>query len=186
MTVTVSPAPPPPPPDPLPSVRTAWLNSQVPAVLRVPLAHSGCMAKVPVGSTRSADFAPGPAFHSHRSAFSSPAESVHPPGGFWSVIVSAYSWPPTIEKPSSRPACPPLTKFSPHARPASVTYGRFVNAMSPYGEVTGPPGNVESPFQSCQPQKLPDDVLNPSGCVPVGDRIRYWAFLLACAVSLPK
>src|SRR5207237_7997323 len=67
----------------------------------------------------------------HSSPFSWPNKEVQPPGGFCSVSVSAYSWPFTIEKPSSRPAEPPLTKFSPQLAPWSVTYGMLVYARSP-------------------------------------------------------
>src|SRR6266700_3230903 len=176
----------PPPPVPPPLRTIAWVNSHVPPALPVPLTQSGCIANVPVVSLRLAVLAPGPVFHWHRSAVSSPLASVPPPGGFWSVMVSAYSWPLTIDTPSSRPALPELTKFLPHARPASVIYGRFENATWPYDDDAGPPGSVESPFQSCQPQKSPDGVLNPSGWVPAGDRMTYCAFLFDAAVVLPK
>src|SRR5215467_9858305 len=91
---------------------------------------------MPVAATVTVGFRPGrgaadqvPVFpplvpgviQAHLSAFSCPEESVHPPAGFWSVMVSAYSWPFTIEKPSSRPALPALTKFSPQVAPRSVT-----------------------------------------------------------------
>jgi hypothetical protein len=65
-------------------------------------------------------------------------------------------------------------------------YGRFVNAMSPYGDETGPPGSPESPLQSCQAQKLPLAVLKPSGWVPFGDTMTYCALRLEAAVVFPK
>ena len=35
--------------------------------------------------------------HAHSSAFSWPVlKLVQPPAGFWSVMVSAYSWPSTM------------------------------------------------------------------------------------------
>src|SRR5262249_38400972 len=127
-TVTVFPPP--------PLVTMAWVNSQVPAPPAPSLPQVDCSANVPVASVRLAACAPGPVFQAHLSAFSEPPESVQPPAGFWSVMVSEYSCPLTIENPSSRPALPPFTKFSPHDAPRSVTYGMLVNAMSPYGEVT--------------------------------------------------
>src|SRR5205085_9218137 len=106
----------------------------------------------------------------HLSPFSLPELSVQPPAGNVSVIVSAYSWPSTIETPSRVPAEPELTKFSPQLAPASVTYGRLVKAMSglPGG---GETASDESPVKSCHAQKL--DVAKPSGEVPVGDTITY-------------
>ncbi len=47
----------------------------------------------------------------HLSAFSSPLRSSQPPFGYWSVIVSAISWPSTIVMPALPPR--PL-KFAPH------------------------------------------------------------------------
>src|SRR3974377_2421501 len=109
-----------------------WVASQVPAPPAPSLAQVVCMAKVPVGSERSNDppLVPG-VIQAHLSPVSKPLESVHPPAGFWSVMVSAYSWPSTMDMPSLAPALPELTKFAPQEAPASVTYGRFVNAMSP-------------------------------------------------------
>src|SRR3982074_1863404 len=109
-----------------------WLASQVPAPPAPSLAHVVCMAKVPVGSERSNDppLVPG-GIQAHLSPFSLRPESVHPPAGFWAVIVSAYSWPSTMEMPSFAPALPALTKFAPQDAPASVMYRRFMNAMSP-------------------------------------------------------
>src|SRR5215468_1081570 len=91
-----------------PLVTTAWLASQAPAPPAPSLAQVVCMAKVPVASVRSNDppLVPG---------------VIQAPGGFWSVMVSAYSWPFTMEMPSRRPAPPALTKFSPQEAPASVT-----------------------------------------------------------------
>ncbi len=84
------------------------------------------------------------------------------------------------------PALPELTKFWPQLVPASVTYGMLVNAMSPTEELTAPPVSVVSPFQSCHAQKLPPEVLKPSGWVPFGDTMTYWALRLDAAVVLPK
>src|SRR5690348_5121954 len=67
----------------------------------------------------------------HLSPFSAPLPSSQPPFGYWSVIVSAISWPSTIVIPAFEPR--PL-KFAPHEPPASVMYGRFVYAMFPYGD----------------------------------------------------
>ena len=58
----------------------------------------------------------------------------------------------------------------------------LVKAISPYGDVTPTNG---SPFQSCQAQNVPLGP-NPSGWVPVGDRMSYCASRLAAAVVLPK
>src|SRR5256885_2864219 len=149
------------------------------------LAHVDCIAKAPVVNGTLAD-APGPELrHAHLSAFSSPAPSTQPPAGFWSVIVSAYSWPSTIVTPSSSPALPALTKFVPQLPPASVTYGRLVKAMSPTVDGIAPPMSVSSPFQSCHAQKLPP-ALNPSGVVPVGETTTYCALRLDAGVVLPK
>src|SRR5689334_17432766 len=62
----------------------------------------------------------------------------------------------------------------------------FVNATSPTVDVTVPPLSVVSPFQSCQAQKPPLGVLKPSGLVPCGDTITYWALRFEAAVVLPK
>src|SRR5438034_11838996 len=131
--------------------------------------------------------APGPEVsHAHLSAFSSPLASTQPPAGFWSVMVSAYSWPSTIVTPSSVPELSLCRKFSPQLPPASTTYGRLVNAMSPMlCESIGPPISVGSPFQSCQAQKLPP-LLNPSGVVFVGDTTTYCALRFFAALVLPK
>src|SRR5205814_3905373 len=60
------------------------------------------------------------------------------------------------------------------------------NAMSPTLDETAPPLSVVSPFQSCQAQKLPPAVLNPSGWVPFGDTITYCALRFAAALVLLK
>src|SRR5215510_5143845 len=93
-------------------VTMAWLASHAPAPPAPSLAQVVCMAKVPVASVRLNDppLVPG-VIQAHLSAFSAPEESVQPPAGFWSVMVSAYSWPLTMEMPSRRPALPALTKF---------------------------------------------------------------------------
>src|SRR5947207_3610791 len=131
--------------------------------------------------------APGPEVsQAHLSAFSSPLASTQPPGGFWSVMVSAYSCPSTIVMPSVSPLASWCTNRAPQLPPASVTYGRFVNAMSPMlCESIGPPISVVSPFQSCQAQKLPP-LLNPSGVVFVGDTTTYCALRFFAALVLPK
>src|SRR5262244_1815459 len=103
-------------------VTMGWLASHAPAPPAPSLAQVVCMAKVPVASVRLNDppLVPG-VIQAHLSAFSAPLESVQPPAGFWSVMVSAYSWPFTREMPSRRPAPPALTKLSPQEAPASVT-----------------------------------------------------------------
>src|SRR6266536_256061 len=63
------------------------------------------------------------------SPFSAPPEVSQPVLAFGSVIVSAYSWPPTIVTPSVAgltPVPPVGMKLAPHAAPASLTYGMFV------------------------------------------------------------
>src|SRR5215471_5899679 len=63
----------------------------------------------------------------------------------------------------------------------------LVNAMSPYEEGAAPPPvSVVSPLKSCQAQKPPSGVLNPSGVVPVGDMMTYWTKRLDAGVVLPK
>src|SRR5215471_15177054 len=63
----------------------------------------------------------------------------------------------------------------------------LVNATSPSGEETAPPLRLVSPFQSCHAQKsCAAWVLNPSGWVPCGDRMTYWASRLEPGVVLPK
>ena len=61
-----------------------------------------CIANEPVEKATNAA-APWPELiHAHSSPFSCPVNEepvllTHPPAGFWSVRVSAYSWPPTME-----------------------------------------------------------------------------------------
>src|SRR5438067_2434084 len=155
--------------------------------LFVSLDHVDCMAKLPVVNDTFAE-APWPEeIQAHLSAFSSPTLSVQPPGGFWSLMVSEYSWPSTMVTPSIVPALPPLTKFWPQLVPASVTYGMLVNAMSPIPPVlTVPPVSWVSPFQSCHAQNCPLGVLKPSGVVPCGERMTYCELRFADAVVLPK
>jgi hypothetical protein len=76
------------------------------------------MANVPVGRVSRAILPVPVCCQAHLSAVSSPSKSTQPPGGFWSVIVSAYSWPSTIETPSSWPALPERTKCAPQSAPA--------------------------------------------------------------------
>src|SRR5579859_1371784 len=99
-------------------VTMAWLPSQAPLPPEPSLAHVVWTAKVPVVSERSNEppLVPG-VIQAHLSPFSAPLESVYPPAGFWSVTVSAYSWPSTMETPSSGPLL--LTKFCPQEVPAS-------------------------------------------------------------------
>src|SRR5713226_4849383 len=89
-----------------------------------------------------------------------------------------------MEMPSLAPPLPELTKPAPKEAPASVMYGRFVNAMSPYGELTPPPLRVASPLSSCQAQN--PLVSQPSGLAPCGEMTMYCASRLAAAVVLPK
>src|SRR5436305_7945173 len=66
----------------------------------------------------------------HRSPFSEPPLVSQPLLAAGSVIVSAYSCPPTIVTPSVAPLTPvpPVaTKFAPQEAPASLTYGMLVN-----------------------------------------------------------
>jgi hypothetical protein len=174
--VTVTVLPPPPPPTIACDIRQSLTS----------LDHVVCIANEPVENATLADASAPEVSHAHLSPFSSPLLSVQPPAGFWSVIVSAYSCPSTIVTPSSVPELPEFTKPCPQVLPASVTYGMLVNAMSPTLDETGPPGSVESPFQSCHAQNWPLDVLNPSGLVPCGDTMTYWALRFAAAVVLPK
>lgn len=72
--------------------------------------HVPCIANEPLANaTFCAPPVPPVPTHAHLSAFSAPDESVQPPAGFWSVIVSAYSCPATIVTPSSAPAAPAFT-----------------------------------------------------------------------------
>src|SRR5947207_14418978 len=148
------------------------------------LDHVDCMANDPVVNG-TATIAPGPELsQAHLSAFSSPPASFQPPDGFWSVMVSAYSWPSTIVTPSSTPSAPGCTKFSPQLPAASVTYGRLVNAMSPTVDWIGPPGKLPSPFQSCQAQNPAFGKL--SGIRPCEDTTTYCALRFAAALVFPK
>src|SRR5437660_1430147 len=68
----------------------------------------------------------------------------------------------------------------------AVTYGRLVNAMSPTFDTTGPGVRLVSPFQSCQAQKPPLGVSNPSGWVPCGETTTYCALRLSPGLVLLK
>src|SRR5262249_66765 len=179
VTVTVLPPP--------PLATMGWLAWHAPAPPLPSLAQVVCMAKVPVPVDRSNEppGVPG-GIQAHLSPFSAPLASVYPPGGFWSVMVSAYSWPFTIDTPSKVPPGPPLTKFWPRDAPMSVMEGVLVNAISPTAEATGAPLRVVSPFQSCHAQNCPEGVLYPSGWVLCGDTMMYCASRLEAAVVLPK
>ncbi len=111
-------------------VTIAWLASQDPLPLLPSLPQMVWTAYVPVPVVRSKlpPEVPG-VIHAQTSPTSEPLELVQPPAGFWSVMVSLYSWPSTIVTPSSVPLL--LTKSWPQEVPASVMYGRLVNAMSP-------------------------------------------------------
>src|SRR5437764_10252747 len=87
------------------------------ALLSLP--HVDCTANEPVASVMFCDLPVPEEIQAHLSAFSEPWMSVQPPAGNWSVIVSAYSWPNTMVKPSVTPALPELTKFSPQLDPMS-------------------------------------------------------------------
>jgi hypothetical protein len=104
-------------PPPLPTM--GWLMSHPPPPPLASLAHMLCTAKLPVASDRSAapPVVPG-RIQAHLSPISSPLESVQPPAGFWSVMVSVYSWPSTMETPSRVPLR--FTKSCPQLKPASV------------------------------------------------------------------
>src|SRR5215470_2803071 len=69
-----------------------------------------------------------------------------------------------------------------HRVPASMTYGRLVNTMLPYGEDEP---IAPSPFQLCQAQDG-DPALKLPGCVPGGDAMTYCAYWLSADVVLPK
>src|SRR5436305_14625273 len=99
-----------------------WLLLQPPEPLAAEFDQVVCMANRPVGSesTNAPPLLPG-LIQAHLSAFSSPVRSVQPPDGFWSVMVSAYSCPSTIEKPSRLPPAPERTKCVPQEEPMSVT-----------------------------------------------------------------
>jgi len=97
-------------------VSIAWLMEHTAPSLENVL----CIAKLPVAKATSAA-APVPLeIHAHLSAFSDPLPSIQPYEGFWSVSVSAYSWPPTMVTPSRAPALPEFTKLVPQLVPTSV------------------------------------------------------------------
>src|SRR5260221_1062250 len=88
-----------------------------------------------------------PLSHAHSSAFSWPVLwLVQPPAGFWSVMVSEYSWPRVIVQPSRVPALPELRKFTPQPAPESMLYGWLLNGKSPTSEAIAPPVSVVSPL----------------------------------------
>src|SRR2546430_518751 len=70
--------------------------------------------------------------------------------------------------------------------PVLLTYGRLVTAMSPTFDTTGPGVGLVSPFQSCQAQKPPLGVSNPSGWVPGGETTTYCALRLSPGLVLLK
>src|SRR5689334_16580959 len=80
------------------SLMTGSLSSQPPSLLD----QVDCTANVPVDNVRACS---GPLFspQAHLSAFSSEplVAPVQPPGPKASVSVSAYSWPATMDTPSS-------------------------------------------------------------------------------------
>ena len=101
-----------------------WVNRHPPWPLLALLAQTDCMANAPELSCSTAAEPAVAGFggiQAHLSAVSFSPRSTQPPAGFWSVIVSAYSWPATIETPSSLPALPERTKFAPQLTPTSVT-----------------------------------------------------------------
>src|SRR5258708_24993437 len=100
-----------------------WHGTQPPAPLLNALLHSDWTAKLLLPSEMFAA-APCPEpIHAHLSPFSAPLPSSQPLLGKGSVTVSAYSCPPTIERPSKYPLpnelLAVLTKFIPHDAPAS-------------------------------------------------------------------
>ena len=111
------------------------------------------------------------------------AMSVQPPAGFWSVMVSAYSWPSTIVKPSSVPAEPGVDEVL-AAAGARVGDVRQVGERDVAVRTRRRPRSVAVPVvPGAEAAGL---VLKPSGWVPVGERMTYWALRLAAAVVLPK
>src|SRR6202030_1866854 len=120
--------------DPISSVRRGhgYVRTQPPEPLLKALLQRDCTANVPVERLMSAE-APWPdEIHAHLSPFSAPLESNQPPLGNWSVILSAISWPETIVIPALGPS--PL-KLAPQLAPASVMYGRLVEATLPTVEL---------------------------------------------------
>src|SRR5579871_2837784 len=85
-------------------------------------------------------------------------------------------------QPSSSPDAP-LTKSRPQFSPASVTYGRLVNAMLPRGVDTA---TSLPPVKSCQAHQPVSGRLKSSGCVPDGLTIMYCVVVLDAGVVLPK
>src|SRR5689334_7315613 len=72
-------------------------------------------------------------------------------------------------------------KFAPQCG-LSGTYGRFVKAMSPYGD---PTPKYWLYVSSCQAQN-PEVGPKWSGCMPVADTITYCVLRFETAVVLPK
>ena len=167
-----------------PLVTMGWLASQAPAPPAPSLAQMVCTAKVPVASARSNDppLVPG-VIQAHLSAVSSPEASVQPPGGFWSVMVSAYSWPLDDGEASSRPAAAGVDEVLAAAGAQVGDVGHVGERDVTVGRGHGPTNG--SPFQSCHAQNVPLGP-NPSGWVPVGERMTYCALRLSAAVVLPK
>src|SRR5262249_49177633 len=97
-------------------LRRQPLLAQPPALLL----QSGWTAKLPVGRLIAFRFC-----QAQRSPISSPLGSTQPLDGSGSVTASAYSWPPTMLKPSSW-FC---TELAPQLEPASSTYGMLVYAV---------------------------------------------------------
>jgi hypothetical protein len=97
----------------------AFLIAQPPLLLLARFDHVPCTANFPVVSVMFWTLAAPDDSQAQRSPFSSPLLAVYPPAGNWSVIVSAYSWPPTMVTPSSW--LPALTKLAPQLRPTFVT-----------------------------------------------------------------
>src|SRR5258708_12613603 len=100
-----------------------WARTHPPAPLLNALLHSDWTAKLLLPSEMFAA-APCPEpIHAHLSPFSAPLPSSQPLLGKGSVTVSAYSCPPTIERPSKYPfpneLLALLTKFIPPDPPAS-------------------------------------------------------------------
>ena len=102
------------------AARNGCVNSHPPTPPLKSLPQVDWTANVPVPEVTSAAVPWPEEIQPHRSPFSAPELAVHPPAGNWSVTVSAYSWPPTMVTPSSRPAVPALTKFRPQLAPMSV------------------------------------------------------------------
>src|SRR5258708_39812973 len=97
----------------------AWDTSQPPLPPPKSFAQVVCTANDPVVMEMFCERPVPDEIQAHLSPFSAPLESVQPPAGYVSVIVSAYSWPSTIVTPSRVPAEPALTKLCPQDAPAS-------------------------------------------------------------------